>query len=223
MSTAPEALFDESLASVARALHVGEVTLAAVVSALLLYFWLERRGRHGWIGMPLTRMPNEGHPYRTSTLTLAHMDHAPRLVRVAALGSLAYGHFFVPLVALAVVRYPFDGISIPLLPGMALALLNWVCAWLLLSRAKLALSAARSGAVGSLMAHVGLLAIAGVHFVEVEMQRRDGIEHACSSSVTFVVIVFAVASVAQALVVLAALRAHGEALLVTPRTIARLP
>jgi hypothetical protein len=44
------------------------------------------------------------------------------------------------------------------------------------------------------------------------MQRRDGIEHACSSSVTFVVIVFAIAAVAQALVVLAALRAHRGAL-----------
>jgi hypothetical protein len=47
-----------------------------------------------------------------------------------------------------------------------------------------------------------------VHLVTVELQRRDGIEHACSSSVTFVVIVFALASVAQALVVMAALRAH---------------
>jgi hypothetical protein len=40
----------------------------------------------------------------------------------------------------------------------------------------------------------------------------SGIEHACSSSVTFVVIVFAIASVVQALVVLAALRAHERAL-----------
>ena len=41
---------------------------------------------------------------------------------------------------------------------------------------------------------------------------RDGIEHACSSSVTFVVIVFAVSSVVQALVMLAALRSHERAL-----------
>ncbi|HWW84836.1 MAG TPA: hypothetical protein VNZ26_14600 [Vicinamibacterales bacterium] len=216
MSNPAGTRFDESLASVARELHVGEVALTAVAAALLLYLWLERRGRPNWHGVALLSSANAGHPYRSRTFAVAPAGKAPRLVRGAALASLVFGLLFVPLVALAVVRYPFDGISIPLLPGMALALLNWASAWLLLARARLAGSAARSGAVGSLIANVGLLAIAGVHFVEVEMQRRDGIEHACSSSVTFVVMVFAVASVAQALVVLAALRAHGGALLFTP-------
>jgi hypothetical protein len=212
MSPASAARFDESLASVAHEMHVGEITLTAIATALLLYVWLERRGRHCWVGLPLRSTATDGHPYRSSTIAVEHMESAPKLVRLAALGSLTFGHFFGPLVALALVRYPFDGISIPLVPGMALALLNWACAWLLLSRAKLAASVTRSGAVGSLIANVGLFAIAGVHFVEVEMQRRDGIEHACSSSVTFVVIVFAVASVVEALLLLAALRKHGEAL-----------
>jgi hypothetical protein len=212
MSNGPGPRFDESLASVARELHVGEVTLAAFATALVLYVWLERRGRYNWVGVPLLRAAIDDHPYRSSTVAVADMGRAPRLVRGAALCSLAFGHLFAPLVTLAVVRYPFDGISIPLMPGMALALLNWACAWLLLSRSRLAVSAARSGAVGSLIANVGLVAIAGVHFVEVEMQRRDGIEHACSSSVTFVVIVFAVASVVEALLLLAALRKHGDAL-----------
>jgi hypothetical protein len=222
-TTAPGPRFDESLVSVARGLHVCEVALVAVASSLLLYLWLERRGRHRWASVAIVSAPVDGHPYRSVTVPGAHMRRAPRLVRIAALGSLAFGHFFGPLVTLAVIRYPFDGISIPLLPGMALALLNWAGAWLFLMRAGLASSAARSGAVGSLMANVGLLAIAAVHFVEVEMQRRDGIEHACSSSVTFVVIIFAVASVAQALVVLAALRAHGAALALTPRSVAPRP
>ena len=58
------------------------------------------------------------------------------------------------------------------------------------------------------MANVGLLGIAGAHFVVVELQRRDGIEHACSSSVTFVVIVFAVSSVFQSLTMMSALKSH---------------
>ena len=72
----------------------------------------------------------------------------------------------------------------------------------------LASAMVKSGAVGSLMANVGLLGIAGAHFAVVELQRRDGIEHACSSSVTFVVLVFAVSSVVQALTMLQALRVH---------------
>jgi len=204
--------FDESLVSVAIGLHVVELLVCALVTAWLLFTWLERRGRSRWMEVPQGSLRLGRGPYRSSDCVAAHMLRAPRLVRGAAFGSLAFGHLFAPLIVLAVTEYPFDGVSIPLIPGIALTALNWACAWLLLSRSPHAASAARSGAVGSLMANVGLLAIAGVHFVEVEMQRRDGIEHACSSSVTFVVIVFAVASVIQALVVLAALRSFGGAL-----------
>lgn len=211
---------DESLVSVARELHVGGFVFTAVVAAVFANLWLERRGRQNWEGLPPVKSANLGHPYRATIVAIAAAGKAPPLLRGAAFANIVFGNVFIPLIALAVVRYPFDGISIPLLPAMALALLNWACAWLLLTRAKLAASAARSGAVGSLMANVGLLAIAGVHFVEVELQ-RDGIEHACSSSVTFVVIVFAAASVAQALVVLVALRAHGETLAFKPQSIVR--
>jgi hypothetical protein len=212
MNVGAGARFDASLASVARSLHVGEVALAALASAVLLFVWLERHGRRQWIRVPLG-IARTGHdPYRSSAFVMAYMARAPALVRTSAFVSIAFGHLFAPLVPLAVLRYPFDGVSIPLIPGMALALANWSCAGLLLARSRHATSAARSGAVGSLMANIGLLGVAGVHFVEVEMQRRDGIEHACSSSVTFIVLVFAVASVLQALVVLAALRAHAHAL-----------
>jgi hypothetical protein len=142
----------------------------------------------------------------------AHLEGAPALVRAAAFASLALGFLFAPLIVLALVKYPFDGIAIPLVPGLALQLLNWSCAWLFLARSPLAVATARSGAVGALMANVGLLGIAGAHFVVVELQRRDGIEHACSSSVTFVVIVFAIASVVQSLLTMSAVRVHGRSL-----------
>jgi hypothetical protein len=205
--------FDESLASVGRSLHVVEVTLCAFAAAWLLFAWLERRGRVSWTRVPVAaRSTASGGPYRSTTLVAGHLARAPSLVRAAAFASLAFAHVSVPLILLALVRYPFDGIAVPLVPGLALASMNWCCGWMLLSRSRLAASAARSAAVGSLMANVGLVAIAGAHLVMVELQRRDGIEHACSSSVTFVVLLFAVGSIVQALLTIAALRAHERVL-----------
>jgi hypothetical protein len=212
ITTASGPRFDESLASVARELHVWPVGLAALAGAALLFSWLERRGRRAWAQIPVERLTAMPGPYRASSVVAAHLERAPALVRAASFGSLLCGHLFAPLILLALAKYPFDGIAIPLVPGMALVLLNWSCAWLLLGRSRHAAATARSGAVGSLMANVGLLGLAAAHFVTVELQRRDGIEHACSSSVTFVVIVFAVASVVQALVTMAALRNHEKSL-----------
>jgi hypothetical protein len=204
--------FDESLASAARGLHVAELAVAAVVVAAVLFWHLERRGRARWGLVPASRFSTSRAPYRASAMIGAHLAAAPRLVRAAAFASLTLGLLFGPLIVLAVVKYPFDGIAIPLVPGLALQLLNWTCAWLFLARSPLAVATARSGAVGALMANVGLLGIAGAHFATVELQRRDGIEHACSSSVTFVVIVFAICSVVQSLLTIAALRRYAHLL-----------
>jgi hypothetical protein len=208
MSPAAGPRFDESLAAVARELHVAGLTMAAFAAALALLVWLERRYRSRWNVVPVATHVTAGSPYRSHDVVAAHLSRAPRLVRVASLCSFTFGLLFAPLVLLAMVKYPFDGIAIPLVPGMALALLNWSCAVMLLRRSRFAVAATRSGAVGSLMVNVGLLGIAGVHMFIVELDRHDGIEHACSSSVTFVVIVFALCSIALALLMKAALRAH---------------
>lgn len=197
---------DESLLSVIRGLHLGVIALASLVGAWLLFTWLERRGRMRWMRVPVATFLASARPYRGSEVVSEHLARAPRWVRVASFACLAFGHLFVPLILVALVSYPFDGIAVPLIPGLALAVLNWVCAWLLLGRSPNASQAARLVAVGSLMANVGLLAISAAHLVGVELQRRDGIEHACSTSVTLVVIVFAASSVALAIVMLRALR-----------------
>jgi hypothetical protein len=199
--------FDESLSAAARGLHLAPIACGALFTAALLFTWLERRGRSEWARIPVTTIEAAHGPYRASSMVADHLRRAPALVRAAAFFCLGFAHLFAPLILVTLSKYPFDGIAIPLVPGVALVLLNWACGWLLLSRSTHALSAARMGAVGSLMANVGLLGIAGVHFWVVEAQRREGIAHACSSSVTFVVLVFAVASVVQALVTMAALRA----------------
>jgi hypothetical protein len=204
----PGRAFDESLAEAARSLHVGEMALAATLCAGLMFLWLERRGRQQWKMVPSSTVGTSRQPYRASEVVAGHLDRAPRLVRFAAFSSLAFVMLFAPLNLEALLQYPFDGIAIPLIPGLALVLLDAWCAYMLLARSPLASAAARSGAIGSIMTNVGLLLLAAAHFAVVELQRRDGIEHACSSSVTFVVIVFAGASLVQALLTIAALNAH---------------
>jgi hypothetical protein len=204
--------FDETLASVARGLHLAEIVTVALVGSMMLFVWLERRGRHHWTKVPLARGQAAHGPYRSGSFVSGHLDRAPLLVRAASFGCLLFAHVFAPLIPLALISFPFDGIAVPLAPGIALVLLNWCCAWMLLGRSPNAESAARMGAKASLVANVGLLGLAAFHLVTVELGRRDGIEHACSSSVTFVVFVFAFASIAQALVTVAALRAHAPIL-----------
>ena len=200
--------FDESLASVARGLHVAPVAMLALAAGAALFLWLERRGRGRWTQVPASTQTATPGPYRQSQIVSAHLERAPRLVRAAAFANLVFAHAFAPLILLALTQYPFDGIAIPLVPGMALVVLNWACAWLLLGRSRDVRSTVRSGAVASLIANVGLLLIAAAHFAVVEAQREEGIRHACSTSVTFVVIVFASASLLLSLLTLAALRVH---------------
>lgn len=204
--------FDESLSAAARGLHLAPIACGAAATAALLFVYLERRGRIAWTRIPVRTFDAAQGPYRASSMVADHLRRAPALVRAASFGSLGFAHLFAPLILMTLVKYPFDGIAIPLVPGIGLVLLNWACGWMLLARSPDAISTARLGAVGSLMANIGLLGIAGVHFWVVEAQRREGIAHACSSSVTFVVLVFAVASVIQALVTMAALRAHAREL-----------
>jgi hypothetical protein len=212
MTTVSGPRFDESLSSVAQGLHVAPIAAGALGAAALLFLWFERQGRTRWAEIPASTWSTAGLPYRANVVVAEHLRRAPALIRVASFASLWLGLLFVPLIVLALARYPFDGISIPLMPGIALVTLNAVCGRMLLTRSPNASSAARSGAVGSLLANAGLLIIAAAHFVVVELQRRDGIEHACSSSVTFVVIVFSVASLAQGVLTSTALTRYAAAL-----------
>ncbi len=204
--------FDESLATVARGLQVGPIAALALVGGALWFTWLEQRGRHRWAQVPRSTVAVSPGPYRQSVVVDATLARAPWRVRLAACASLVVGLLLAPLALLALPRYPFDGIAVPLLPGIALLLVNWTSAWMLLHRSPGAASTARSGAVACMMTNVGLLGIAVAHFVVVEAARLEGLQHACSTSVTFVVILFALASIAQSCVTLAALGAHGKQL-----------
>ncbi len=198
-------------------LHVGAVALAAVACATALFLYGERNGRSRWV--ELTRKVTTGSgPYRSTSLAASHLRAAPRLVRATSFTGLAFGHLFVPILTVALVVFPFDGIAVPLLPGIAVAVANWWCAWLLLRRSSLAQPFGRAAAVSSLVANIGLLALCPIHLLLIENQRLEGIVDACSSSVTGLELVFALAAVVQASLILATLRFHKEALDPRPST-----
>jgi hypothetical protein len=163
---AAPARFDESLATVARSLHLGLLVTLALGAAAVLYGWLERRGRVGWSVVPLARTVVAAGPYRRTEVVTARRTKAPPLVRAVAFGCLTCGHLFVPLIVVALVKYPFDGIALPLVPGLALLAFDWSCAWLLLRRSPTAFAAARAAAAASLLADAGLLVIAAVSVVQ---------------------------------------------------------
>jgi hypothetical protein len=206
------ARFDQSFAAVTSGLHLGTIAAGALAGTFALYLWRERRGRARWSEVPVAVVRTTVSPYRSSSIVMAHLRNAPRLVRAACFASFFVAHACAPLILLALTRFPFDGVSIPLIPGLAIVAANWSSGWLLLGRSPAAAVAARTAAKASLFANVGLLGLAAAHLSMVELGRREGIEHACSASVTFVALVFALVSVLQALLVLAAHRAHGVAI-----------
>lgn len=200
----PALPFEQSLGLVAAELHLGTIAVTALASAAALHVWLERRGRARWAQVPVGSAEIVDGPYRSGGVVMAHRTRAPALVRASAFASFLFAHGSAPLLLLALMRFPFDGVSIPLGAGLVLVAVHWCCGWLLLLRSRHADVAVRTAAKASLVANVGLVALAAAHLVTVELGRREGIAHACSSSVTFVAFVFAGVSVLQALLALAA-------------------
>ncbi|HEY6463919.1 MAG TPA: hypothetical protein VIY73_27300 [Polyangiaceae bacterium] len=204
--------FDQSFAAVTSGLHLGTIAACALAGTFALYVWREYRGRARWSEVPVAVIRTTVNPYRSSSVVTARLRRAPALVRAACFASFFVAHACAPLLLLAFTRFPFDGVSIPLIPGLAIVAANWFSGWLLLGGSPAAAAAARTAAKASLFANVGLLGLAAAHLAMVELGRREGIEHACSASVTFVALVFAVVSILQAVLVLVAHRAHGAAL-----------
>lgn len=200
------------VASVVGELHLAQVVAVAGVAATVAFLWLERRGRGRWAQVPLSSGEATRGPYRSSAFVAATMTRAPLLVRAASFVCLAFAHVFAPLIVLALASFPVDMIAVPLVLGTPLVVLAWCCGWLLLARSPRAESAVRSVAHVSLVAEATILVLATGHVLFAELGVGEGIEHTCSSSVTFVMLAFAVASIVQTLVVIAALRAHASAL-----------
>jgi hypothetical protein len=203
----PELHFDGSLEELARLERVIAIcTALAIVLAIALYFWVERATRHLWAGVTVKRR-SVGSPYRVEMLVVERLDRAPRLVRIAALACFAFGHVFVPGLVFVLATFRFDGLGVPLFPGVAIAFAIWCCGWLLLRRSDGATEITRLLGLVSLGLNGTLLVLSMAHFAVVEA-RWAGPLHECSASTVLAVCVFATASLPQAILMIAAVRKH---------------
>jgi hypothetical protein len=204
----PELQFDGSLEELAR-FERGIAVCAglAILLAFALYVRVERVARRLWAGVAVGGK-SVGSPYRAETLVVERLGRAPRLVRAAAFACFAFGLVFVPALVFVLSTFRFDGLGVPLFPGVAIAFGTWCCGWLLLRRSDRATEVVRLLALMSLGLNGALLVLSMAHFAVVEA-RWAGPLHECSASTVLAVCVFATASLPQALLMLAAVRRHG--------------
>ena len=196
--------FDESLAALtAHRSAIAGALLASAASAAVVLALLVRRARPRW-RCDLAPMRSAG-PYRGAVIVRAAERDIPPLVRAAAASCFAYGHFFLPLIVVALATLRFDGIAVPLVPGVAIALTTWISGWLLLARAESAPEIVRASAVASLVLNVTMLGLSVAHLAYVELASQV---HECSSSFAFIALVVSIASVPQSMLVLTAVSRH---------------
>jgi hypothetical protein len=204
-----EVHFDGSLEEITRySRWIAFAAAAALVVAGALFAYVERRARPLWAGVA-TKSASVGAPYRGSMLVVEQLAKAPRLVRVAAFASFAFGLLFVPALVFVLSTFRFDGLGVPLFPGVVIAFVIWCCGWLLLRRSENAPEIVRLVARVTLGLNGALLVLSMAHFVVVEA-RWAGPLHECSASTVLAVCVFATASLPQALLMLVTVRVHAR-------------
>ncbi len=164
---------------------------------LVLMRNLDLRGRARWRAVG-GRAHTAGGPYRSATLQGTSLVAAPAWVRGATLGSLVFALGAMPAVYLVLDTPHFDGIAVPLLPGLLLSIASACCVGLLLARATDdASSAARLAGRTSLFFHGSLSVLALAHLVVVETDWGSQV-HSCSRSLALAVLALALGATAQA-------------------------
>ena len=183
-------------------------TVVSVGFTVALSRKLDARGRSRWLELAGAARSLAG-PYRSTVVLGARIGAAPRAVRTAAVSSLVCTLAAVPAVYAVLDTPHFDGIAVPLLPGLALSIASACCAAALLARATEAAHAARLTGRASLFFHACLSVLALAHLVVVETEWGSQV-HACSRSLALAVLGLALVATAQGLGVVRAAEASEE-------------
>jgi hypothetical protein len=173
-----------------------------------LFRKLDARGRARWLEIAGAARSIAG-PYRSTVVLGARIGTAPRAVRTAAAMSVLFALAAVPAVYAVLDSPHFDGIAVPLLPGLALSIASACCAAALLARATEAAHAARLTGRASLFFHACLSILALAHLVVVETEWGSQV-HACSRSLALGVLGLALLATAQSFSVVRAAEASEE-------------
>jgi hypothetical protein len=179
---------------------------AALVSAAVVFHFVERDGRQRWREVPAdpSRPPS---PYRSARASAGYLGRAPFRIRALALSCFFYGHLFVPGLLVAVFSFRFDGLTLLLGPGVFFAGALWWCGYLLVRREDRASELSLSIARAALFSSGGLLVIALLHLGVLEPAwSRSG--WAPGAPLACVALAYAIASGTQAWLLLGGVRLH---------------
>jgi hypothetical protein len=180
--------------------------LLGMLVTVMLFRALDARGRPRWLEVGGRARAHAG-PYRSVILHSTRLVVAPRSVRAATLISAVFLLGAAPAIYTILGTPHFDGIAVPLLPGLLLSLASASCVARLLARATDEDShAARLTGRASLFFHGGLSVIALAHLIVVETEWGSQV-HACSRSLALGVLALALAATAQSFAVVRAARA----------------
>jgi hypothetical protein len=101
--------------------QIGVFGLGGVAAAAASYLIVEQRWRWRWREVEIGRAPigdPPGGAYRQAGTVPVFMERAPRLVRLAAFSSIAWGQWCVPLLLLALLLLLAGGLGVLLIPGV---------------------------------------------------------------------------------------------------------
>jgi hypothetical protein len=190
--------------------------LVSAVVTLVTYRALDARGRARWFEVGGRSHAPSG-PYRSAVVHSARLVVAPSSVRTATVVSVVFLLGAAPAVYTVLDTPHFDGIAVPLLPGLLLSLASALCVSALLARASDEAShAARLTGRTSLFFHGGLSVLALAHLIVVETDWGSQV-HACSRSLALGVLALALGATAQSLAVVRAAAASEAVRVPAPR------
>ncbi|HEY8077083.1 MAG TPA: hypothetical protein VIF62_23310 [Labilithrix sp.] len=184
----------EVLSQVASATSAGAVACVAAPATLAAFAVASRRAR--W--SIAVGVPRDGGPYRSTIGDLVAYASPPLVARAAALGCMAFGAFFTPILVLALVRFQLDGIAASFALGVPLSLASVACGWHVIGNGNERMM--RTLAHGSLFLSGALFVLAGLHLGLAPHPHTDGVE------LSVVGVAFAIAATANAALLLFAAR-----------------
>lgn len=140
--------------------------LAAMVGAVV--------GRRRWVDRVETRRGSG--PYRHTLVVEQRAASAPPLLLAAALGCIAFGHLFPPIIVIALVRFPLDGMAASLAAGIPIGVWSLACGWRIFWRAAPARATMRSLVRGLFILSAALFVLAAAHIGLALHPNTDGVE-----------------------------------------------
>ena len=151
----------DALSRIIEATNASTLACVAVLATLLLAIVGSLVGRRRWVDRVEKRL-GDG-PYRHTLVEEERRANASPILFASAIGCIAFASLAMPLVVIALVRFPLDGMAASLAAAVPMGLWSLVCGWRILRRAAPARVTMRALVRGLFIMSVAYLVLAGAH------------------------------------------------------------